>query len=166
MSADFKSHVLSRDEKGFGGIPFKRLLLAGVSGGLSYTLLRIAAPGSAIPAGIIVALTVLIMSGTRGGLPLWQRLIYQARGSLLLTAVHNPNSVFAALARMLELPINLTRLDSSVIFAPPLNYNEIDMREWITFAHAADADQEDGLVFVDAPMIENTTAQLSKEHDR
>lgn len=29
MVAEFKSHVLSRDEKGFMGIPFKRLLLAG-----------------------------------------------------------------------------------------------------------------------------------------
>ncbi len=42
MAADFKSHVLMRDEKGFMGIPFKRLLLAGVCGGLTYTIARIA----------------------------------------------------------------------------------------------------------------------------
>ena len=44
MSADFKSHVLRRDEKGFFGIPFKRLLLAGVGGGLTYTLVNLAGP--------------------------------------------------------------------------------------------------------------------------
>ena len=41
MTADFKSHVLRRDEKGFAGIPFRRLLVSGVSGGLVYTLTRI-----------------------------------------------------------------------------------------------------------------------------
>ena len=33
MAADFKSHILSRDEKGFGGIPFKRLLFGGIAAG-------------------------------------------------------------------------------------------------------------------------------------
>lgn len=32
MAADFKSHILSRDEKGFGGVPFKRLLFGGIAG--------------------------------------------------------------------------------------------------------------------------------------
>jgi len=42
MAADFKSHILSRDEKGFGGIPFKRLLFGGIAGGLTYTVFRLA----------------------------------------------------------------------------------------------------------------------------
>lgn len=45
MAADFKSHVLLRDEKGFFGIPFKRLLLGGVGGGLTYTVFNLAMPG-------------------------------------------------------------------------------------------------------------------------
>ena len=44
MAAELKSHVLLREEKGFLGIPFKRLLLAGVGGGLVYTLGKIALP--------------------------------------------------------------------------------------------------------------------------
>jgi hypothetical protein len=44
MAADFKSHILSRDEKGFGGIPFKRLLFGGIAGGFTYTLFRFALP--------------------------------------------------------------------------------------------------------------------------
>jgi len=86
MSAEFKSHVLMRDEKGFFGIAFKRLILAAVAGGLAYSVSRFGAPGAAIPLGIGVALLVLVMSGTRGGLPLWQRLLLRGRGSLLLAA--------------------------------------------------------------------------------
>ena len=86
MAADFKSHVLLRDEKGFFGIPFKRLLLGGVGGGLTYTVCNIAMPNWSIPAGVVLAIFVLVMTGTRGGLPLWQRLLYRVRGSLLLAA--------------------------------------------------------------------------------
>ena len=53
MSADFKSHVLLRDEKGFLGIPFKRLLLAAVGGGLVYTIVRFASAGASVPVGAI-----------------------------------------------------------------------------------------------------------------
>ncbi len=52
MVAEFKSHVLSRDEKGFMVIPFKRLLLAGVGGGLIYTFAKVAASDWSIPLAI------------------------------------------------------------------------------------------------------------------
>ena len=51
----------------------------------------------------------------------------------------------------LELPTDLVRLDGSRVFAPPTGDLEIDLREWITFAHAR---EEDGLVFVDEPLKE------------
>ena len=105
MAADFKSHVLLRDEKGFMGIPFKRLLLAGVGGGLTYTLFNLAMPTWAIPAGIVLVILVLVMTGTRGGLPLWQRLMYHARGSLLLAAARHeapPSEATALAAEALE----------------------------------------------------------------
>ena len=152
MAADFKSHVLLRDEKGFMGVPFKRLLLSGVGGGLTYTLFNIALPGWSLPAGVLFAVAVLILTGMRGGIPLWQRLIYRLRGFLLLAAVRNSQSIFGGLALALELPVELIRLDAAVIFAPAQLDYEIDMREWVTFARAAEADRDDGLVFVDAPM--------------
>lgn len=154
MAADFKSHVLMRDEKGFMGIPFKRLLLAGVCGGLTYTLARIAAPEWSIPVGTVIAVFVLVMTGTRGGLPLWQRLMYRVRGSLLLAAAHDSQGVFGQIGRSLELPVELVKLDAAVMFAPAQPNYDIDMREWVTFARAAEADRDDGLVFVDAPMTE------------
>ena len=59
MAAEFKSHVLRRDEKGLFGIPFKRLLLGGVGGGLTYTLTNLALPGWSIPLAIITALLIV-----------------------------------------------------------------------------------------------------------
>jgi hypothetical protein len=154
MAADFKSHVLLRDEKGFFGIPFKRLLLAGVCGGLTYTLFNIAMPNWAIPAGVVLALFALIMTGTRGGLPLWQRLMYRVRGSLLLAAARDSQGVFGQIGRSLELPVELVKLDAAAVFAPAQPNYDVDMREWVTFARASEADTDDGLVFVDAPMTE------------
>ena len=154
MFADFKSHVLMRDEKGFMGIPFKRLLLAGVCGGLTYTIARIATPDVSIPVGVVLGVFVLVMTGTRGGLPLWQRLMYRVRGSLLLAAARDTQGLFGSLAKSLELPIELVKLDAAVVFAPAQPNYDIDMREWVTFARAAEADRDDGLVFVDAPMTE------------
>ena len=80
MSADFKSHVLRRDEKGMFGIAFKRLLLAGVGGGLVYTFVRLALPEWSIIVGVLVAVAFLVLMGQRGGLPLWQRGWYRLRG--------------------------------------------------------------------------------------
>ena len=149
MTADFKSHVLRRDEKGFAGIPFRRLLVSGVSGGLVYTLTRILLPGLTLPAGIGAALGVLILTAPRGGLPLWQRLWLRLRGAILLRAADHPT--LTELARLLNLPLALAQLDGDALFAPPTG-NELDLREWITFAQAGEADHDDGLVFVNAPL--------------
>jgi hypothetical protein len=111
-------------------------------------------PAWAIPAGVVLAVFVLVMTGTRGGLPLWQRLMYRVRGSLLLAAARDTQGLFGSLAKSLELPVELVKLDAAVVFAPAQPNYDIDMREWVTFARAAEADRDDGLVFVDAPMTE------------
>jgi hypothetical protein len=151
MAADFKSHVLLRDEKGLFGIPFKRLLLAGVGGGMTYTIFNLALPGWSIPVAVVTALLTIVLTGLRGGIPLWQRLIYRLRGTLLLIAVKYPRSPIGQLTGTLELPVELVRLDGARVFAPPSPNLDVDLREWITFAHAQETD---GLVFVDAPLKE------------
>ncbi|GAB4508232.1 MAG: hypothetical protein OHK0046_00010 [Anaerolineae bacterium] len=153
MATHLKSHVLRRDEKGVFGIPFKRLLLAGVSGGMTYTLCNLAFPGWSIGVAVCACLATLVLTGLRGGIPLWRRLIYRLRGSLLLAAVRHPGSPIAQLCEALELPTDLVRLDGTRVFAPPAAPVEIDLREWITFAHAA---EEDGLIFVESPLKEAT----------
>ena len=149
MAADFKSHVLLRDEKGLFSIPFKRLLLAGVSGGMFYTFANLLLPGWSIALALLTALLTLFLTGLRGGIPLWRRQIYRLRGTLLLLAVRYPRSFIAAL----ELPTDLVRLDGARIFMPPTQSTDVDLREWVTFAHAQETD---GLVFVDAPLREHS----------
>jgi hypothetical protein len=152
MSAEFKSHVLRRDEKGFFGVPFKRLLLGGVGGGLTYTVLNLGFPRLAIPIAAVTALAIVILTGTRGGLPLWQRLVLRLRGTLLLVGVREPHSLLGRLAQSLELPVELARIEGAKVFAPPAARVELDWREWVTFAQAHEADDEDGLAFFDSPL--------------
>ena len=154
MAAEFKSHVLLRDEKGFAGIAFKRLILAGVGGGLRYSICRLPLPDYALLLGAPVALILLVVTGTRGGLPLWQRLLYRLRGEMLLAATRKPAGWIGQLARALELPVDLVRLDAATVFAPPQGDLALDMREWITFASAAESDRDDGLRLFDAPSLE------------
>jgi hypothetical protein len=117
MAADFKSHVLLRDEKGLFGVPFKRLLLAGVGGGMIYTLFNLALPGWSIPVAILSTLGIVLLTALRGGIPLWRRLIYRLRGSMLLIAARYPRSVIGRLTEALELPVELARLDGARIRA-------------------------------------------------
>jgi len=156
MAADFKSHILSRDEKGFAGVPFKRLLLGGIVGGLSYTLCRLVLPGFSVPVGGIIALLIIVLTAPRGGLPLWIRLWLTMRGALLLAAVLKPASLAAELARTLNLPTDLAILDGSMVFAAPAGLSEVDLSEWVTFARPRDLDRGDGLVFVSSPLEEET----------
>ena len=153
MAADFKSHVLLRDEKGVFGIPFKRLLIGGVGGGLVYTITGLFAPTWAIPIAVIFAISTVILTGLRGGIPLWQRLLLRWRGSLLLVASRFPNSPIAQFADLLNLPVDLMQLDGVTLFDAPNSTHEVDLREWITFAHAH---EEDGLIFVDTPLKKAT----------
>jgi hypothetical protein len=149
MAADFKSHILRRDEKGLFGVPFKRLLMAGIIAGFTYTLSNLALPLWSIPLAAGVGIVALVLTGLRGGIPLWERLMYRLRGAALLRAARNPAGIVAQIAHLMEMPLHLLRLDGASVFAPPTPKLEIDLREWITFAHAA---EEDGLVFVDSPL--------------
>lgn len=152
VAAEFKSNVLSRDEKGFMGVPFKRLLLAGVCGGLVYTLAKVVAPDWSIPLAIVTGTACTFLTAPRGGIPRWQRFLYAVRGSLMLLAARRPDSLSGSIVRMLELSTELVRLDSGMIFAPPLGATEANLTEWVTFAQAEDSDRNDGLVFVDTPL--------------
>lgn len=151
MAADVKSHVLLRDEKGLLGIPFKRWLLAGVGGGLVYTVSYFGIGSWSIGLAVVCAMSILALSGLRGGIPLWQRWLYGVRGWVLLRAARHPKSWLGQLAAALDLPVSLVRLEGEKVFAPPTGEVQIDLREWITFAHAG---ERDGLVFVDAPLQE------------
>lgn len=153
MAADFKSHVLRRDEKGLFGIPFKRLLLAGCGGGMAYTFVNLIAPRWSIPVTLLFALSTLILTSPRGGIPLWGRLAYRLRGQLTLLAINHPNPITETFADVWNLSPSFVHLDSAVLFAPPQERGDVDLSEWVIFAHSDDAD---GLVFVDSPLQETS----------
>jgi len=154
MAADLKSHVLRRDEKGFMGIPFKRLLLGGVSGGMTLIIARFALGNLAFLVAALTFILALTLTGPRGGIPLWQRLLYRLRGSLMLAAERKPKSFAGRLGTTFDMPTGLVTLDAETVFAPPEGDVEADMTEWITFAHAGEVDHDSGLVFVDTPMAQ------------
>jgi hypothetical protein len=152
MAADLKSHVLRRDEKGFAGIPFKRLLLGGVSGGMTLIITRFAFGNLAFVLAVIAFVLALALTGPRGGLPLWQRLLYRVRGSLMLAAERRPRSISGRVGTAFDMPTGLVTLDAAIIFAPPEGEIPVDMTEWITFASAAEVDHDSGLVFLEKPL--------------
>jgi len=151
MAADLKSHVLRRDEKGFMGIPFKRLLLGGVSGGMMLILARFAFGNLAFVLAAHTFFLALTLTGPRGGIPLWQRLLYRVRGSLMLAVARTPHSLSGRVGTALDLPIGLVTLDAQIVFAPPEGEAQVDVTEWVTFANAGEVDHDSGLVFVEKP---------------
>jgi len=152
MAADLKSHVLRRDEKGFMGIPFKRLLLGGVSGGMTLIIARFALGNLAFLVAALTFILALTLTGPRGGIPLWQRLLYRVRGSLMLAAERKPKSIAGRLGTAFDMPTGLGLLDAGVVFAPPEGDVEADMTEWVTFVRADEADHDTGLIFVEKPL--------------
>lgn len=147
MVAELKSHVLRRDEKGMFGIPFKRLLGAGVGGVVFFMVARFIMPLGAIPLGFGGFIALLILSAQSGGLSLYTRLLYRVRGWLIIVAASQPNSFIAQAAETLELPTHLVVLDGAQVYAPPEKAVEVDLSQWETYA-APDEDGQ-GLVFVE-----------------
>ncbi|KAB2893783.1 MAG: hypothetical protein F9K28_07485 [Bacteroidetes bacterium] len=147
MVAELKSHVLRRDEKGMFGIPFKRLLGAGVGGVVIFMVARIVFPIGAIPFGFVGFIGLLILSAQSGGLSLYTRLLYRVRGWLIIAAAQQPDSLIAQVAETLELPTHLVMLDGAQVYAPPEKAVEVDLSQWETYA-APDEDGQ-GLVFVE-----------------
>lgn len=117
--AEFKTNVLSRDEKGFFGIPFKRIMTAGVSSAMAFMFGKPVLGTLTIPAVVAVFVLTVIALSEVGGLPLYQRLYLGLRGSLILAAVEQAEGRVARLASGLALPVQLAQLDADVIFAPP-----------------------------------------------
>src|SRR5215470_4956794 len=148
----FKSHVLRRDEKGMFGIPFKRLLGAGLGGGLIITLTKIAMPTLSIPLGMIGAVLILILTTPRGGIPRWQRMLYDWRWRLMVAAVSAPHSLTGSLGLMFQIPAEPTGIDGDVVFsAADEAAPRTDLTDWVSFANPADAALDEGMVFIKKP---------------
>lgn len=147
MVAELKSHVLRRDEKGMLGIPFKRLLGAGVGAVMLFMAVRFVLPIAALPAGLVGFIGLLILLAQSGGLSLYTRLLYRVRGWLIIAAASQPDSLIGQLADTLELPTHLVVLDGELVFAPVGQVLDVNLSEWETYAAPDEGGQ--GLLFVE-----------------
>jgi hypothetical protein len=78
----------------------------------------------------------------------------------MLAAAHRPTSPAGGAAKLLELPSELVTLDADSLFAPPAALVDADLAEWVTFAQARDADFDDGLALVGAP-LDDTLSEVT-----
>jgi hypothetical protein len=145
MAAQFKSNVRRREEKGFGSVSMKRLIFCGVGAVLVFMTLRLTPlAGLSLPGLVGVFAALLMLSGPRGGLPLWQRILLGWRGSLVLAAVKRPGGLAAQLAQGLSLNPEIARLRGERVFAVQTTSLDDDPGEWTLFATLAEYDRDRG----------------------
>lgn len=150
MAAQFKSNVRLREEKGFGSVSMKRLIFCGVGAVLAFMVLRMTPlSGVSLPALVGGFVLLLVLTGARGGLPLWLRLYLGARGLLLLAATKRPNGPVGQLATALNLEPDAARLDGARLYrAMSGDTLEADLVEWALYTDLNEAERAGGLRFL------------------
>ncbi|MBL8165074.1 MAG: hypothetical protein JNJ61_24035 [Anaerolineae bacterium] len=149
MAAQFKSNVRLREEKGFGSISMKRLIFCGVGAVLIFMLLRLTPlAGLSLPALVAVFAGLLLLSGARGGLPLWQRVLLGWRGGIVLRAAKRPDGLGAQLAQALSLNPAAAHVRGERLFAASMQAVN-DPGEWILFTSLDELESAGGLRLVE-----------------
>lgn len=152
--ATFKSHILRRDEKGMFGIPFKRLLFSGLGGGFVMTITKIPFPDFSVLMGIIGAILFLVLTTPNGGIPRWQKMLYEWRWRMVSASAISPASVLGQLADLFGLPAGLLSLNGETLFSPEQDTApRTRLTDWITFARPEAVDSGDGLIFTTSPAL-------------
>ncbi len=150
MAAQFKSNVRVREEKGFGSISMKRLIFCGVGAVLIFMTLRFTPLATiALPMLLGVFAGLLVLTGPRGGLPLWHRLMLGLRGGLVVAAARHPAGIAALIARALNVDVSVAYLSQRQIFTVQSSMvADEDVNEWAVFADLNEAETTGGLHFV------------------
>lgn len=151
MAAQFKSNVRIREEKGFGSVSMKRLIFCGVGAVLIFMVVRFTPLASiALPVLVVVFGLLLALTGERGGLALWKRLLSGLRGLILLAALRHPAGPALHLARLLRLDPSAARLHPQRVFdAGASETVDVDLSEWVMYADLAEAEAAPGLRFLE-----------------
>ena len=147
--AEFKSHVLKRDEKGVFGIPFKRLLGCGLGAGALFTGLRIALPDVAFVVGAVSFIVLLIFTTPHGGIARWKHILYGVRWQLLTAAALTPKSVAGKLAQALGVPGEGIYIDADSLFRAEQDAPHTNLSDWVSFTRPLS--QADSLSFDATP---------------
>ncbi len=157
MTATIKSHVLRRDEKGMFGIPFKRILLVLMVGGMSFSVLKLFVGEVAWVFALGIAIATLVLSAPHGGIPRYQRVIFGIRGNMMMAAHRSPRSLYGQLCQLLDLPVDdMAILDGEQIFKTPEAKvdDENALHEWEFFSIPESARPGAGFAILSAPMSE------------
>lgn len=150
--ADFKSHVLRRDEKGLFGIPFKRLLACGLGGGLVTTVSKIPLPDWSVPLGLVSFVALLFLTAPRGGIPRWKHLVYGWQWRLMVAAATAPASLLGKLGRELGLPLEMLEIDGDALFkAADEEAPRTRLTDWVSFTHFDQVEDGHALVVQSNP---------------
>lgn len=166
MAAQFKSNVRLREEKGFGSISMKRLIFSGVGAVFIFMGSRMTPLAAfALPILVISFGVLLMLSGSRGGIPLWQRLLLGWRARLLLAAHDDPDGLASQLVVALNLRPSDTRLQAKRLFQQKTSLVEANSSEWAIFNDVAEAQSgEARFLFVDAIELDaSTTSDVERE---
>lgn len=137
--AEFKSHVLKREEKGVFGIPFKRLLGCALGAGGLFTGLRIVLPDVAFIIGAVSFIALLVLTAPRGGIARWKLIVYGVRWHLLTAAALTPKSVAGKCAQALGLPGEGIDLDTDRLFRVEDETPHTDLSDWVSFTQPLSA---------------------------
>ena len=132
--AEFKSHVLKRDEKGVFGIPFKRLLGCGLGAGALLTGLRMVLPDLAAMISAVSFVVLLVLTAPRGGIARWRQLVYALRWWLLTASALAPKSMGGQLARALGVPGESIDIDADTLFQVEDDAPRTDLSDWVSFS--------------------------------
>src|SRR5258708_12108285 len=151
--ATFKSNILVREGKGFFGIPFKRIMLAFMSGALIYMISNFIVGGFSLVCGVVCGVLTVILTGPQGGIPLWQRLMYRLRGWLIMAQVDAPGSTAASLGKLLELHTDALVFSGDDLFRVPDDEAEVlDWSEWLAFTHPPQPRTDPALQLLEDPL--------------
>ncbi len=153
--AEFKSHVLRREEKGMFGIPFKRLLFSALAGGAVTTITKIPLPDLSVLLGIASVFVFLFLTAPRGGIARWKLILFGVRWQLMSAAVLTPKSLAGSIGQALGFPGEGLDIDGDVVFKPDSDSApRTALTDWISFARYDSSDTAEGLVFSPTPGLD------------
>lgn len=103
MTAQLKSRVLVREEKGFGAVSMKRMIFSFMGSGFVFFLMRLTPFARLnIPITLLSMVIFFYFTGDRYGIPRWRWILINWRGSLLLHARKHPTSTAGHLCKALK----------------------------------------------------------------
>jgi hypothetical protein len=117
MTATMKSRVLTREEKGIGGVSMKRLIFCGMGGGVVYFILNLSPLSMcSLPSLLVVFVTLIMASGQRHGISRYQWLLLTLQGRTLLHADQHPTGLTRQWLNQFDMPIDNLHIHGGDLF--------------------------------------------------